>query len=144
MNSPAFAICWVLLVIFGIVIGHKMGTEYGVKVVSNRDYWLANIACFVLGMLAVAIVGIVGLPLLNGLALGLMAGAIVGLKMSFGESVGVWAKHDAFFNVNKKQRDVAHEGTGEERRRRRREGKESPQLISVEDKKTKGSHTSRK
>lgn len=144
MNSPAFAICWVLLVIFGIVIGHKMGSEYGVKLVTSREYWIANAACFVLCILGVALVGILGLPLLNGLVLGLMAGGIVGLKMSFGESVGAWAKHDKFFNVNKRHRDVAQEGTGEERRRRRREGADEPQLISVEDKRNKSSKQSRK
>ena len=61
--------------------------------------------------------------------------------MSFGESVGPWRKHDEVLNINKKQREVADAGTGEDMRRARRaarEGKGEAQLISVKDDKRTG------
>ena len=53
-----------------------------------------------------------GVPLLYGAIIGLLAGCIAGLKMSFGESVGPWKKLDSYFNVNRSHREASASGKG--------------------------------
>lgn len=131
MTDPAFIICAALVLIFGIVIGNRIGQELGEHVVTTRSYWLCNAGALVAGILLVAVLGVLGLALIQPGVLGLMAGAIVGLKMSFGESVGPWRVLDRALNVNRAHRETAERGTGPERRRRRASGEAAPQLISV-------------
>ena len=63
-----------------------------------------------------------------------VAGAIAGLKMGFGESVGPWKWLDNFMDVNRRHRKVAEKGNGEAYRRRRKTGEAGPNLISVDKK----------
>ena len=80
-------------------------------------------------------------PLVQFAPIGWLGGFIAGLKMSFGESVGPWRKHDEVFNVNKAHRAAADAGDAEERRRARRNGAADRQLISVtDDSKGAGKH----
>ena len=80
-------------------------------------------------------------PLVQFAPIGWLGGFIAGLKMSFGESVGPWRKHDEVFNVNKAHRAAADAGDAEERRRARRNGAADRQLISVTgDSKGAGKH----
>lgn len=67
--------------------------------ITKRDYWIANFA----GAAAVVLLTWVFslFPLVQFAPIGWLGGFIAGLKMSFGESVGPWRKHDEVFNVNK-------------------------------------------
>lgn len=130
MTSPAFIICFLLLFVFGIYLGFTIGQAAGKKAVTAADYWKQN--GIAVAVTVVASFVLAGVPLLYGIAIGLLAGFIVGCKMAFGESVGPWRKHDEVFNVNRAHRERAERGGGDERRRRRRQGDPGPDLISTE------------
>ena len=137
MGNWAFILLALVLFIFAIYIGFLCGQWACEKrVVTKRDYWIANFA----GAAAVVLLTWVFtlLPLIQFAPVGWLGGFIAGLKMSFGESVGFWRKHDEVLNVNAKHRATAKDGTGEERRRARREGASERQLISVENKDANG------
>lgn len=131
MTNPAFLICALLLFAFSVYIGFLIGNNVGMRAVTRADYWKMNAAAIIVAVLLSFILASV--PLFYAVDVGLLAGAIVGLKMAFGESVGPWAVHDKMFNVNKEHRETAEKGVGEERRRRRATGEDAPNLISVED-----------
>ena len=62
-----------------------------------------------------------------GLVIGLMAGAVAGLKLGFGESVGPWKFVDKTFRANKDQLRRAKDGKRAEAvRRARRDGTPEP------------------
>ena len=123
----AFIVCSLLLFAFSVYIGFLIGNTVGVRAVTRADYWKMNGAAIVIAVF-------------YSVDVGLLAGAIVGLKMAFGESVGPWAAHDKAFNVNRSHRETAEKGCGEERRRRRASREDAPDLISVEKKsRTSGS-----
>lgn len=132
MDSPAFIICFVLLLLFSVYIGFLLGNWAGKRAVTARGYWLYNLAAIAGCVIAV---GLVAWPvMLYAIPLGLLPGWITGLKMGYGESSGPWKLVDRFFNVNKAHRDTAAQGTGEARRRRTRTGEAAPDLISVSGK----------
>lgn len=131
MDNPAFLICALLLFAFSVYIGFLIGNNVGMRAVTRSDYWKMNGIAIVVAVLLSFVLAAV--PLFYAVDVGLLAGAIVGLKMAFGESVGPWAVHDKMFNVNKSHRETAEKGTGEQRRRRRVTGEDAPDLISVED-----------
>ncbi len=133
MDNPAFVVCWVVLLVFGVTVGYKLGVDAGEKALTSRDYWLRNLAALGIGIFVVALFGLIGLSLLQSVAYGAIAGSLTGLKLGFGESVGPWRKHDEFFNVNKRQRAATDSGKGAARRRRKHTGEDEPQLMSVED-----------
>lgn len=128
----AFLICSILLFGFGIVIGSAVGEAAGARAETAAAYWKMNAVAVAVAVIAVAVLS--ALPLLYSLVIGLLAGAIVGMKMSFGESVGPWRVHDRIFNVNRSHREAAARGTGAARRRARRTGGIPADLISVEEK----------
>ncbi len=133
-GSFAGAIVALLLFFFGIVTGAGVGDRLATRCVTRREYWLCNLAVFLVGALVCALVLLTPLTVLIALAIGLIAGTIVGLKMSFGESVGPWKAHDTFFGVNKDQVKRAQNGERAEAvRRARRDGGPEPELISVQD-----------
>lgn len=133
MSNWAFILLALVLFIFAIYIGFLCGQWACEKrVVTKRDYWIANFAGAAAVILLTWVFSLV--PLIQFAPVGWLGGFIAGLKMSFGESVGFWKKHDEVFNVNAKHRAAAKDGTGEERRRARREGAADRQLISVENK----------
>lgn len=141
----AIVIVSLLLLVFGIILGVRTGEEMAKGLVTKRDYALANLKVFVIGAVISAVVYATGLVVLVAFTLGLIAGAIAGLKFGFGESVGPWKFHDKAFHVNEKQVEVAESGKGEARRRRRKEGGPEPELMSVaqptsSDNEKKGSH----
>lgn len=132
----AFIVVSIVLFGFSTYLGFYVGNTLGERAVTARDYWKMNGIAIVVAVLVSAIIA--PLPLLYAAVIGALAGTIVGLKMSFGESVGPWKTVDRFFGVNKGHQQTAESGKGEERRRRRKTGEEGPALISVEDKKIKG------
>lgn len=132
-SGMSFIILAAILFLFSVYIGFQLGVWAGDHAVTRRDYWMMNAAA--VGIAIVVTVFIGALPLLYPAVVGALAGAIVGLKMAFGESVGPWKVLDRFLNINKSHRRTAHEGTGEERRKRKRAGEDGPDLISVESKK---------
>lgn len=119
--------------VLGIVIGYKVGQVLGQAAQTDRQYWLRNLAVVLVGIAVSAVVAATGLVTLVGLALGLIGGAIAGLKFGYGKSVGVWNKHDTVFRVNKDQvkaaqsaREAQEAGMTEEQRAQR-------DLVSVGD-----------
>lgn len=130
MENLAFIICFVLLFMFSIYIGFLIGEEGGARLLTNRGYGLANLGILVVCALATAFIP--WPAMLYATPLGLATGALLGLKMGYGESVGPWKLLDRFFNVNRRHRETAQTGTGAAARRRRaRTGEEEPDLISV-------------
>lgn len=93
--------------VLGIVIGWKVGTVWGARAETNRQYWLRNLAAVLIGIALSCLIAMTGLVTLAGLAIGLIGGTIAGLKMGFGKSVGAWEKHDRYFRVNKDQVEAA-------------------------------------
>ncbi len=146
MDNWVFALLSAVLFIFALYIGFLCGQwACERRVTTKREYWIAN----ALGCVAVILLTWVFslLPLLQFAPVGWLGGFIAGLKMSFGESVGLWRKHDEVLNINKKQREVADAGTGDQMRRNRRaarEGKSEAQLISVKDNKKAGGTKSKR
>ena len=109
--SWTFVVLALVLFLFAIYIGFLCGQWACEKrVITKRDYWIANFA----GAAAVVLLTWVFslFPLVQFAPIGWLGGFIAGLKMSFGESVGPWRKHDEVFNVNKqwRGRPTAHLG----------------------------------
>ena len=101
--SLTFVVLALVLFLFAIYIGFLCGQWACEKrVITKRDYWIANFA----GAAAVVLLTWVFslFPLVQFAPIGWLGGFIAGLKMSFGESVGPWRKHDEVFNVNKAHR----------------------------------------
>lgn len=88
-----------MFTVLGIVIGHRIGLELGKKADNNKQYWTLNLAVFVVGILLAAISALFPL-FVSGLVLGLIGGAIAGLKHGYGKSVGIWKAHDKAFLVS--------------------------------------------
>lgn len=128
----AFALVFILLFLFSVYIGFLLGTAAGEHAVTTADYWKMNAAAIIIAVLASFVLA--GLPLFFSVIVGLLGGAIFGMKMAFGESSGPWKWHDRAFNVNKGHREAAEQGKGEARRKRRRTGEKAPDLISVDNK----------
>lgn len=112
--------------VLGIVIGYKAGLEAGKTAESDRQYWMRNVAALLIGVVISAVVAATGLLTLMGLSLGLIGGAVAGLKFGYGKSVGLWRKHDTVFRVNKDQvaaadsaKQARDEGMTEEERAKR-------------------------
>lgn len=129
MTDPAFIISFLVLLIFSIYMGFSVGNRVGERALTSRDYWKYNIIAIVCCIVATALLSWV--PLLYAVPLGALGGAIAGLKMGFGESVGPWAVHDRVFNVNRKHREAAGDRKSAERRRRKRTGEAASDLMSV-------------
>ncbi|MBS5450267.1 MAG: hypothetical protein KHY83_09580 [Coriobacteriia bacterium] len=97
------AVISLLFMVLGIVIGNKVGETLATRLGSNRQFWAYNIAAIAVGIVVSAFVSALGLLWVAGLVIGLIGGSIFGLKMGYGKSVGVWAKHDRHFRVNADQ-----------------------------------------
>lgn len=140
MDNPAFMVLAVVLMIFGITVGNKVGHDFGRKADDSRTYWLYNLAAFAGSVVLFVIIGVAGFPLLQGLVIGLLSGSVVGLKMGYGEAQGPWRKFDDAFNLGDARRRAAAEkkaaaanGVEPERAQGRRARRERP-LISVDSK----------
>lgn len=134
MGSFAIAIFVIMLFAFGLVIGEHVGEEMGGKCVEKRDFHLANLKILAVGVVASAVVWAVQMLTLAGLVFGLMAGALAGARIGFGESVGPWKFTDKYFNVNKggTTRTEVEKARGRAARKARKEGKPEPELMSVQ------------
>lgn len=140
MDNPAFMVLAVVLMIFGITVGNKVGHDFGRKADDSRTYWLYNLAAFAGSVVLFVIIGVAGFPLLQGLVIGLLSGSVVGLKMGYGEAQGPWRKFDDALNLGDARRRAAAEkkaaaanGVEPERTQGRRARRERP-LISVDSK----------
>ncbi len=133
MAAFSMAIVAILLLLFGIVVGVKIGGQLAGQCVTRREYWIANLKVVGVGVVVSALVAATGWLLLAGIPVGGMAGAIATLKMDFGESVGPWKAHDTFFRVNKDQVRRAGSANAEAVRRARRDGTPEPEVISVQE-----------
>ena len=117
------AIVMGLFGVLGLLIGYRVGSVLGARAETDRSYRIRNVLVVLVGIVLSAIVSAIGFLSLGALALGLMGGAIAGLKMGYGKSVGMWERHDRAFRVNadhvaaaESQRAAAEDGmTGSER-----------------------------
>lgn len=134
--SFGVAIVALVLFVFGTVLGEHLAESYGYKLVTRRDYLLANIAWFVAGIALSGIVWATGWTTLAAFTFGMIAGGMAGFKIAFGESIGPWKFVDKFFNTNKRHVAAAQDTHADARRKARREWKEGkgpePELISVQ------------
>lgn len=112
--------------VLGIMIGYKAGLEGGKTAANDRQYWARNGVALLVGVAVSAVVAATGLLTLVGLSIGLIGGAVAGLKFGYGKSVGLWRKHDTVFRVNKDQvaaadsaKQARDEGMTEEERAKR-------------------------
>lgn len=131
MVDFSLAIVAILMFFFGLTIGYKYGEDKGVQCVTAHEYAMANAKVLGVGVLVSALIWASGWLMLAGIAIGGMAGALVGLKMTFGESVGPWKIHDRFLRVNKDQLRRAGSANAEAVRRARRDGTPMPEVMSV-------------
>lgn len=128
------AIVAVVLFAFGLVLGVHIGDELSRRAVTRRDYWKLNLAVLGVGVLVSAVLWATGWLLLVGVSFGLLVGALSGLKMGFGESIGPWGAVDRKVGTNKDQvRRAKDPGHAEAVRRARRDGTEMPEVMSVQD-----------
>lgn len=136
--SFGVALIAVLMLLFGMVLGTKIGSELAKNCINHKDYWIAHLKILVIGVVISAFVCWLNLIVLAGIPIGAMASAITVLKMDFGESVGAWKLHDKFFRVNKDhvQRGKTKQSRrrAEEVRRSLRDNTDMPEYISVSDK----------
>ena len=135
MGNPAFIILFAILFLFSVYIGFLTGQ--GIcdrRVVTTRDYWVWNIGGIVLAV--VLSVFLSALPLLYAALLGMLAGYIAGMRMSFDEAVGPWKALDRFLKREPGKAVKAKPASSSakaEARRRRKMGDRGPDLISVDD-----------
>ncbi len=122
MGYVSVFIVSLLLAILGIVIGFRIGQELAARCTSKRQYWISNAVCYVVGIVASAFVWALGLVVLSFATIGLLGGAIAGLKFGWG-SEGPWKKVDEVMGV--KNRHLEQRGVPE--------GEEEPELMSVAD-----------
>ncbi len=128
MGDVAFVICFTLLFVFSVYLGFIVGNHWGERALSAGAYWLYNAVAIIVCVVLAAVLTL--FPLLYATPLGLLMGAIAGLKMGFGESVGPWKLLDRFFDVNRRQRGAAG-AAARAARKRRKAGEKAPDLISV-------------
>lgn len=134
MLAFSMAIVAVLLFAFGMVLGVHLGDEYSKQLVTRADYWRANGIVFAIGVVASMVVWATNFLLLVAVTFGLTVGAISGLKMGFGESIGPWGFVDSKLGTNKDQvRRAKNAQHAEAVRRARKEGTPEPEVMSVED-----------
>ncbi|WP_102337950.1 hypothetical protein [Collinsella provencensis] len=127
----AFIITYALVFCFAIYIGFFIGQELCKRwAITAKAYWAANIGGIVMVVLATALIPAL---MVQVTLIGLLAGYITGLKMTFGESSGPWKWVDNFMNINRRHRQTAEKGSGEAARRRRKTGESGPDLISVDE-----------
>ena len=84
--SFGVALIAVLMLLFGMVLGTKIGSELAKNCINHKDYWIAHLKILVIGVVISAFVCWLNLIVLAGIPIGAMASAITVLKMDFGES----------------------------------------------------------
>lgn len=131
-GSFAQTIISLLFLGFGIVLGQDLGHRLSQNCNTKKQYWLYNAAVLLFGMLISAVVSLLPLLIFPAFTIGMMAGAIVGLKFGFGESIGPWRFHDEKLRVNKDHIKATKTGSAARRRERKRAGEKEPELISVD------------
>ncbi len=135
----AGAVLALLFLLFGIFAGVGAGDILSKRCVTRREYIWMNVLILAAGVVATTLVCLTGLFMLILLVFGLMSGALAGLKMGFGESVGPWKRVDRAFKVNKDHvRRSENPEAAEAARRARRDGGPEPEFMSAQ-----GDHGSR-
>lgn len=145
--SFGVAIVALVLFVFGTVLGEHLAESWGYKLVTRRDYLLANIAWFMAGVVLSSLVWVTGWTTLAAFSFGMIAGGMAGFKIAFGESVGPRKFVDQLFNTNKRHVAAAQDHQSVARREARRKWKEGkgpePELMSVQQPAHSDSKTSK-
>ena len=100
MGMIGITIVFALFLILGILVGHEAGRRLAARARNARTYWAYNALVIVIGMVISFAVALFTLYSMLGFAIGFIGGGIAGLKMGWGRSEGLWARHDAAFLVN--------------------------------------------
>lgn len=133
--SFSMALVAVLLLLFGVVCGVKIGSVCAETCVTHKEYWIAHAKILGVGVLVSALLWQTGWLLLSGIPIGAMASALTVLKFEFGESAGPWKWHDVFFRVNKDQvkrgSSPSSRAHAQAVRRAKRDKSALPELMSV-------------
>ena len=130
----AGAVLALVFLLFGIFAGVGLGDILAKRCVTRREYLLMNLAIFLAAAVLSAVVYALGLLIAIMLVFGVAAGTIAGLKMGFGESVGIWKFADEHLGANKDQvRRAKNPEHAEAVRRARRDGTPEPEFISVQE-----------
>lgn len=147
----AWAVVGLLLALFGIILGFHLGDEYGQKAPDKRTYWKYNGIAYAIGIGASLAVWLTGWVTLAFFTIGMLGGAIAGLKMGYGASVGPWKAHDRFFNRSNKRRakslvkgEKATAGGWAQRKPANEAETDEPELMSVADPGDPGDRKSRR
>lgn len=148
----ALAVVGLLLALFGIIVGFHIGDEYGQKAPDKKTYWKYNGIAYAIGIGASLLVWLTGWVTLAFFTIGALGGAIAGLKMGYGASVGPWKAHDRFFNRSHKRKAQRSRVKGEKvtaggwaQRKPEGEGEtDEPELMSVSDAGNPGDRKSRR
>ena len=131
MGDVAIFIVMLLFFVFGVLLGYGVGHELGKRAQTNAQYWLYNLLAVTAGVALSAVVSAFGLRSVAGMAIGAIAGAIVGIKFGYGKSVGVWRRHDRVFRVNADQVSAEDSARAAAGRGQTEEQAASRELISV-------------
>ena len=135
--SFGFAVISILFFLFGIVVGEHLAEELGRRCDGRRQYYLANVAWLMGGVVLSTLVFATGWVAFAAVTIGGIAGGLAGLKFGFGESVGPWKFVDKAFSANKGQVAAAKDPERARQRRkrdlarRRGEKVDEPELMSV-------------
>lgn len=133
--SFGVAIVAILLFIFGAVLGEHMAETWGYRLVTRRDYLLANLGWFVGCIFLSSLVWALGWSTLAGFFFGILAGGMAGFKIAFGESIGPWKVLDKYFKVNKGHVAAASDAQAIKRRYARKQYKQGkapkPEYMSA-------------
>lgn len=131
MGDVAIFVVMLLFFVFGVLLGYGVGHELGKRAQTNAQYWLYNLLAVAVGVALSAVVSAFGLRSVAGMAIGVIAGAIVGIKFGYGKSVGVWRRHDRAFRVNADQVSAEDSARAAAGRGQTEEQAASRELISV-------------
>jgi len=131
MIDFAFAILFILFLGFGIMLGMNLGEGWAQGCVTRRDYLIANLKIYGIGVVGIAVCMALTVYVVTGIPFGIIVGGMAGCKMGFGESVGPWKFIDKTFRVNKDHLRRSKNGNAEAVRRARKEGTPEPELMSV-------------
>ena len=130
----AGAVLALLFFFFGIFAGVGAGDILAKRCVTKGEYVRMNLLAFVAATLARTALIALDILMVEAIVIGCLGGVIAGLKMTFGESVGIWKFADKHFRTNKDHlRRAQNSERAEAVRRARRDGGPEPELISVQE-----------
>lgn len=97
----AITVASLLIAVFGVVLGFEVGNRVGEAIPDSKTFWKDNAIAYVLGIVVSAFIWAAGWVVLSFGTIGALGGAIAGLRMGYGQSIGPWASLDRFLQRRK-------------------------------------------